>query len=209
MFRVLLRTVLVSFLVSPLMGCGKYGRPLPPEVFGPAEVTDLAARNEGAGLLLSWRAPSKDVRSRELKSIDGYRVVRATLSVGGTGSAEPGQEQAKGAVSFEESAFIEDTHLAVLGKLRDAARAEGRNPRHVKGDPALTRFTFLDTTVKPGETYLYKVVPINQGGIEGLVREGVRVAFQRGESAVSAVPLSDLEGTLLETSVGDDALEVD
>ena len=202
MFRVLSRTLLVSLLLCSLVGCGKYGRPLPPEVFGPAEVTDLAARNEGAGLLLSWRAPSKDVRSRELKSIDGYRVVRAALPVGDIGSADPGQEQAKGAVSFGQSAFIEDTHLTVLGKLRDAARAEGRNPRHVKGDPALTRFTFIDTTVKPGETYLYKVVPVNQGGIEGLVREGVRVTFQRGESTISSVPLSDLEGTLLETSVG-------
>ena len=83
---------------------------------------------------------------------------------------------------YEEFDLIEDTHVAVLKDLKEQARAERRLTRKVSVDPELKSFKFTDINVNPGGLYVYKIVPVNQGGVEGNVRDLIRVRF-RGEAS--------------------------
>ena len=171
--------VIVALAIFAALGCGKYGRPVPPEALSPAEVRDLAVAAQLGGVALSWRAPNQDLRSKELTSIEGYKIRRAS-----TGGDEP--------ATVIDVGFVEDTHLAVQAELRAAAEAEGRASRRIKADPALSKFSFVDTTVESGRVYTYSIVPVNQGGTEGRVREALRVAFKGESSVVTRVPASGL-----------------
>src|SRR5690349_11091208 len=45
-------------LVLILTGCGKVGAPLPPFIRIPERITDLAVRQDGNDLILSWTNPA-------------------------------------------------------------------------------------------------------------------------------------------------------
>lgn len=156
-----------------LVGCGKYGPPVPPESLAPAAVRELVITPATEGVTLQWTAPTQNQRRRELEDIDGYRIVRRTVA--GPGSV---------AATDSTLATIADTHLDVQADLRRQAAAEGRPTRRIKADPALSVFSYIDRTVTPGETYLYRVIPFNQGGVDGATGTEIRVAFNGAGSVV-------------------------
>jgi len=168
--RKFFNSLLILPLILILIGCGKYGPPLPPEVFAPASVDSLAAVATDSGVIISWFSPRVDRRGRELRSIKGYRVFRVEESVDET---EP--------PDFTELAFLPDTHIEVREQLREEARERGEIVRRVRVDSELTTFEFFDSEVMAGHSYTYKVVPVGRG-IEGDVNRQVQVLF-RGETS--------------------------
>jgi len=176
-------------LVMGLAGCGKFGPPLAPEVMAPAEVRDLQVTPAHDGVTFSWRSPTSDRRGRELKALGGYHVYRRSLG-------ESGPED------FTLITSIEDNHIAARDALRAEARKAGQPVRRIQADAALTSFRFTDTGVVPGAVYLYRVVPFNQGDIEGGQRRMVRIVFRGESSEVAFVDSSTLDAAILESESG-------
>ena len=54
----------------------------------------------------------------------------------------------------------------------------------------MMKFTFTDATPVNGKTYVYQIVPQNQGGVEGQVGQIVKVVFQ-GEKSPVVMSVSD------------------
>ncbi|MCB0311031.1 MAG: hypothetical protein KDD42_07340 [Bdellovibrionales bacterium] len=160
------------FCVLFLSGCGKYGPPMPPETLAPRPVKALEAEANLEGVKISWRAPEADLRGRELKSMDGYKVERKVVDT------EASEEQPE----FEELTLIADQHVIQREILREQARAENKPTHRVKVEDALKQFSYLDGQVENGKTYIYRIVPINQGDVEGRYTQLVKVLFN-GESS--------------------------
>lgn len=181
---------LAVFFISGLCfsACGKFGRPVPPEALSPAAVEALSISADATSVALSWKAPRKDIRSRELRSIEGYEVLRATL-----GGSTP--------TRFDRLAFVEDIHLRERDRLQAEARAAGTPVRRVKVDPSLTAFRFTDSEIIPGSRYIYRVVPVNQGGTKGAVGESLALTFTGPTSQVTRIGGADLESELFDEAL--------
>jgi hypothetical protein len=167
----------LGFLVS---GCGRYKPPLPPEMFAPKAVDALSVTASEAGVVFAWTAPDEDRRGKELKFIDGYAIQRKTI-------AERGDET-NPKVRFQTIGFVRDQHVKVREELRAAARAEGKIGRTIESPAEHTKFSFVDAGAQRSTTYMYQVVPQNQGGADGVVREVARVTFKGAASDIAMVP---------------------
>lgn len=179
-----MRTVIfVTLSLFMITACGKYAPPQPPEAFSPKGIQQLEVVANLNSLLFRWRAPDEDLRGKELKSMNGYNVYRKELSFPSDVTDED--------VEFELITEIEDLHIEERDKLREAAEAEGKPIKRIKADGTLKQFEFLDDSLKPGHSYLYKIVPFNQGDIEGQVLEMVKVQFRGQSSTVIIVKQDD------------------
>jgi len=65
-----------------LIGCGKEGPPLPPEIRVAERTTDLTAFQEGDDAVLQWSYPSLTTSGDSLTAIEAIQVWRATLPAG-------------------------------------------------------------------------------------------------------------------------------
>jgi hypothetical protein len=74
--------VLLLAAALALVGCGKEGVPLPPEIRVAERTTDLTAVQEGEVAVLRWRYPSMTTAGQSLTEIEAIRVWRATLPLG-------------------------------------------------------------------------------------------------------------------------------
>ena len=171
------RLGLSILLITALTACGKYSAPVAPEAASPRGVEYLEAKASPDGVNFAWQSPDKDQRGKELAQIDGYRVYRQTLEHE-TDLIEPESD-------YDLLAEIPDTHLQILSELREQAEATGKVTRKVKVADELKQFAYLDSTPQAGQTYAYKIVPINQGSVEGEVLRLVRVKFQGDRSLVT------------------------
>jgi len=178
--------LLIYFFVLLVAGCGKYGPPLPPEVFAPAPVNNLEAVAAPDGILISWFAPQVDRRGRELTAIEGYRVFRMDDVFG---TQEPEREARPS--DYEELDFIPDSHIEVREQLRKEARERGEIARRVRVDAELTTFSYFDSSVQAGHSYIYKIVPFGRGA-EGDVNRMIQVLFRGETSDISLVTRRDL-----------------
>ena len=160
-------TLLILGLV--LAACGRYGDPLAPEMYSPTEVKDLSVSADSLGVRFEWTAPKKDQRGEELKQIDGYVIYRKQVN----DFARVLEDQGK----FEKLAFLPDTHIIERDRLRAEARASGKVARRIEADPEKMKFTYQDTQVQPGNNYLYKIVPVSDGDVEGLVKNYIKLRF--------------------------------
>jgi hypothetical protein len=174
------RAALVFALGFVMSGCGRYKPPLPPEMFAPKAVDALSVTASEAGVVFSWTAPDEDRRGKELKFIDGYAIQRKTI-------AEKGDET-NPKVRFETIGFIRDQHVQMREELRAAARAEGKIGRTIESPDEYTKFSFVDASAQRATTYMYQVVPQNQGGADGVVREVARITFKGAASDIAMVP---------------------
>jgi hypothetical protein len=183
--RVMMRTV--RFLVGAviLSGCGRYMAPVPPEMLAPVAVENLVVTPSDTGMFFSWSAPEKDRRGRELKDFDGYSVERKEISKRG--------DETDPSIRFTELAFISDTHIEKRDELREEARAAGKISRTVKAPAELTKFSYTDGTPRNGVTYIYQIVPTNNGGVKGQVGQVIKVAFQGAQSAVMLTNSQEME----------------
>ena len=165
----------MSFILS---GCARYRAPITPEELAPAMVENLTVTTDVKGVLLAWVASDKDRRGKELKSVEGYSVERKDLVRRG--------DETDPEVRFEKLGFVRDSHVEVRESLRKEARAAGKIGRSVKVPDEQMKFSFSDTSPVFGKTYVYQVVPQNQGGTEGQVGQLVKIVFQGAQSAVVA-----------------------
>lgn len=177
----------VAVLVS---ACGRYGQPLPPESFSPAPVQSLEVVPAADGITLKWEAPNDDRRGKELKSLDGYRVYRTELSTEKTKKKAPGEDEPE-ATDDEPYGEVADGHIAVRDQLRRDARAQGKIGRRVDVPAESKKFEFKDTALIEGKSYAYRIVPVNQGGVEGALKKAIRVRYLGAESEVSIVDAED------------------
>lgn len=180
------RIALVSLSLAAV-GCGKYLAPIPPEMVAPKSVESLEAYTTGGQVALKWTSPEEDRRGRELKSIDGYAVQRKEIAARG--------DETNPKVEFVDLGFVKDVHIAARERLRKEAREQGKIGRTVKAPADLTQFTFFDSKVQNGKTYLYQVVPQNQGGVDGVVKQIVRVVYKGDESNVVILAAKDVEAS--------------
>lgn len=176
-------------LFALLAACGKYGPPLPPESFSPRAVKQLQVTADTGGVRFKWESPDADLRGAELRNMDGYYVMRKAL--------EHSEDATDADVPFEEIGRVSDTHVLEREKKRDGARAAGRPARRIDSDAALKKFEYTDSSAAAGKAYLYKVVPHNQGGVEGRVAQLVRVVFKGAASQISYIDESSFDEELL------------
>lgn len=178
--------LLVAVAVSlQLLACGRFKVPLAPEVLAPRGVNAFAVTGQVDGVLLSWKAPEVDRRGKELKSIEGYQIQRKEIVNRG--------DETSVTVPFKDLVFVTDRHIEVREKMRTEARAQGKIGRSIQAPEELTTFSYLDKTVVNGSTYLYQIVPQNQGRTDGIVAEIARVVF-RGQQSEAVVVDADLAG---------------
>lgn len=177
--------LILPALLLFVCGCGKYGQPLPPEVFSPRAVKSLQASGETEGVRFQWVAPDLDVRGKELESMDGYEITRKVF--------EGEEDFIAKKRDFELVGSVPDTHVEELRTMREEYRARGIPSHRASVDKEKKEFEFLDTAVTPGVTYLYRIVPVNQGGVEGEVGQFVKVIFKGDASEVTLIERKDDE----------------
>jgi|GEM_PF-1141142 len=166
----------IFLAIFPLLGCGRYRAPITPEELAPAMVENLTVTTDAKGVLLTWVAADKDRRGKELKSVEGYSVERKELVRRG--------DETDPQVKFQKLGFVKDPHVEVREQLRKEARAAGKIGRSVKVPEEQMKFSFSDTSPVFGKTYVYQIVPQNQGGTEGQVGQLIKIVFQGAQSAV-------------------------
>jgi len=62
------------------LGCGKKGDPRAPELATPKPITNLSARTERAGIVLTWNRPTEYVDGQALKDLASFVVFRKDIS---------------------------------------------------------------------------------------------------------------------------------
>lgn len=174
--------------------CGRYRPPLPPELLAPTGVINLSVQASEKAVAFAWTAADVDRRGKELKSAEGFLVERKELVARG--------DEIDPTVEFKKIGFLPDKHVQVREKLREEARAAGKVGRTVESPAEYTSFSFTDSTPVLGKTYLYQIVPVNQGGTRGKVEQLAKVVFQGAQSAVVMVPSKEAvdDQALLEAS---------
>lgn len=175
--------IAVGIMFCILSACGKYAPPYAPEDLSPQAVRDLTVTASTAGISFAWKAPENDQLGKELRSMDGYRVYRKVL--------QRDADLFNRDVEFEIVATIPDSHVIERERLREQAREEGKSTRRIKVPEELASFTWVDSSVRAGVVYAYKLTPVNQGGEKGLVEQIVRVAFRGDSSDITAIPFSE------------------
>ncbi|MCB0338193.1 MAG: hypothetical protein KDD53_01250 [Bdellovibrionales bacterium] len=169
------RTICFLFVIVLMSACGRYDVPLYPESLAPEAVKKLQVVGELQGVRFSWEASDVDRRGKPLKTLSGYKVMRKEVN--------KESDIADKEIEYELVELVEDGHIEELKKAQELAKQEGRLSRKVDVDPTLKEFEFLDLTVSPGVRYVYKLVPVNQGGdAKGEVDTLVDVRF-RGEAS--------------------------
>ncbi len=177
-----IQKIIVILVLFTCLSCGKYSKPRPPEDFAPAAVKELSVGTSVQGVSFSWKSPVSDTRNNDLKDLEGYRVYRRELDAEAR-LLDP-------FATFELIAEIEDTHLKELLEMKRQASEQGLISRKVSLPAERSEFSYLDNTVVSGKRYLYQIIPINQGGVEGQVLERVDIAFRGEISQVTRLPYS-------------------
>jgi hypothetical protein len=72
---------LVSLVLGlALTGCGKKGNPLAPELVIPETIRNLTARQEKAGVALTWSRPERYVDGRAITDLTSFVIFRKDIS---------------------------------------------------------------------------------------------------------------------------------
>jgi len=118
-----------------------------------------------------------------LKQINGYRIYRKSLTTIADVARLKGEEQLVTSIT--------DTHLEELEKMKNTLREQGQSARKVSLPAERYNFDFLDTQVRPSGRYAYRVVPVNQNGVEGAVDQVAQVSFLGERSEIQLVKVTE------------------
>jgi len=174
-----LHILIVIFSALLSTGCGHYVAPVPPEMLAPAPVNNFTVAPMTDGILFAFTSSKEDARGKPLKSLEGYNLYRREFVEGEADVTKP--------IGYSKIATIKDDHLAELAKLQEQALAEGKNPNKIKAPAKFTSFTFKDTGLELGKAYAYRIVGVNQKGVEAEVDRLVKVDFKGDESQIVVV----------------------
>src|SRR5881394_3957971 len=125
------------FLVSA--GCGAPGDPVPPTPPVPAAIKDLAARQAGDGVLLSFTLPLSSISGEKLPAPPAVEILRGSVKSDGLADSK----------SFR-------VVYTIPGALLDSYRAEGRvrftdplSPEETKSHPGAAAAYIVRTRASP------------------------------------------------------------
>ena len=125
------RRMLPSLLILSMVvtACGKKGPPKPPIKQRPQAVSDLAVRQQGRTVLVTFSLPTTDTRGETLRDLKEIQVMRLTLEEP-TASVPVDQEEEAGVPRgrfIPAYDFLDDAEiLKTLGRADIAARYTGR-----------------------------------------------------------------------------------
>ncbi|MCB9030539.1 MAG: hypothetical protein H6619_05760 [Deltaproteobacteria bacterium] len=171
--------VSILFLAS----CGRYLSPIAPQELAPEKVKQLTATADASGVSFAWSSSTRDVRGKKLKSLEGYRIYRKEI--------DPAENEILSFDGWDQVAFIEDKHLAELLRRQEEARASGGIVRKVSAPDELKHFSFTDKDIKNGTIYAYRIIAVNQGGVESEDEQMVQVTYLGNDSIVDRFTLDD------------------
>lgn len=177
--RLRLTCIIFCLVFGTLTGCGRFAPPFPPEKVAPQAVNELTAVGTEKGILFKWTTPESDRRDKPLRFIDGFSVHRKDILTN--------KDVTNDDIPFTLLAEIPDKAIEDRERRKEEAKNIGAISRRVKLDPLLSAHEYEDVTVETGKSYIYKIVPTNQGGVEGEVRQFVSVTF-RGLTSDIAFP---------------------
>lgn len=178
------RRVILGLSVLGLSACGRYLKPVAPEMVAPDSVISLDAAIIPSGVAFTWTAPDKDQRGKELEEVDGYAVMRKEI-------VERGDETNPD-IPFEQIAFLQDKHIEERDRLRDEARAAGKLGRRIQAPSEMKAFSYVDTTTTKGATYLYRIEPRAMGGVKGGIDKVIRVVLKTDPPDIDVIDVKDL-----------------
>ena len=72
--------VLGCVLALVSMGCGKKGAPRAPELAMPQPITNLTAKPDRSGFVLTWSRPTEYIDGKPLTDLTGFVILRKELS---------------------------------------------------------------------------------------------------------------------------------
>lgn len=161
-------------------GCGRYAPPIAPEFVAPSPVESLEVTADEHSVSFSWIASDRDQRGKELTDSGLFRVERALLD----------EDQSVFDIQddFVVVGMLDDKHVEIRDELRRAARKEGRIGRRIEAPSDSMNFLYRDVPLESDKVYVYQIVPINQGGVRGGVREYIKVLFKGVDSVITRVP---------------------
>jgi hypothetical protein len=122
-----------------LMGCGKVGAPLPPFIRIPEPITDLAVRQDGNNLILTWTNPATyvdgseatDLSQTQIRSND---VILMELDATGTGKMQTVAIPVEAAVGTSRSFAV--ASKTTRGRLSQISNTVSISPVAVPGKVA-------------------------------------------------------------------------
>lgn len=167
-------------IILSIQGCGRYLRAVNPERLVPREVEELSAVVEpDQTVTISWIAPQSDLRGKKLKEMDGYLIQSATANPLSILSDKPVEKQ------YEDIETIPDTTFEILRKKQEDAEIRGDIVRKAKVKEEDRRYTYRVKMIPDGLT-IYRVIPVNDEGGEGLVKYAVQVS-KKDQTVTAAV----------------------
>lgn len=190
----------ISFLFITLVlniGCGRINAPVPPEQLAPKPVQYTSVVTNKEDLTIEWLSPIEDVRGKELKKLDGFKVYRKTLPQKLSVLKEAEEDE----LEYELISVVMDTTSNVLAQKKELARASLRPIRTASLTNDERKVSFTDADLKPGQLYLYKVVGYNSVGFEGPALKFIEVLFDGQNSVVKRLNSEDDAGNIYNANV--------
>lgn len=166
--------------------CGKYGAPIPPERLAPKAVYDVEALGYQRGVVFKWTGSTDDVRSKDLKTMDGYYIEKACAEDKDELGFEIGEDKIK-ELDFEQIAIVNDRQVQIKEELKKEALAKGLSARRVSVPKENLKFNYIDENIKRGDICYYKIIPFNQGDVKGQEGQIIKVKFNGEDSIFSYI----------------------
>lgn len=175
----MIKKIIVLSTLFFLSSCGRYVDPVSPEIVAPEGVRALAVDADLTRVTFNFRSAQRDTRGKQLKSLDGYRIYKKEITEESPSIFKKDE--------YDLLTMINDDHLPELFALQDQARAEGRSPRRVRAPDAQTTFTFTDKNITPDRIFAYRIVGVNQNGVESNMERIVKVDLLDSEVEVQII----------------------
>jgi len=173
-----------ALLCVSVLGCGKFGPPVPPSALGPQKPPLAAVKVENKVVVVSWGIPSNDRRGKDLISLDDIRVYRRKLPsvLENAQDADMEWELVKTDPVLD---FVKKTDETAPGPLAGALQATAKSP----STPSVASHEFRDAIAESNGVYQYVLVGTNQDGVRGEATDFFQVSlFKDGTSEVVVIP---------------------
>lgn len=177
----ILRGLVLSSLA--VTSCGKYAPPIPPEVLAPKAVYGVQVIPYQRGVAFKWTGDTRDQRSKDLKTMDGYYIERACVKDNDLASVATDKNVSE-ELDYKVLSIINDNQVEIREKLKEDALSKGLSARRVKVPSEKLKFNYVDETIRYNDLCYYKITPFNQGGVRGVESSPIKVKFKGEESLI-------------------------
>ena len=168
---------------ASFFACGKYAPPIPPEELAPKGVYDIQAVGYQRGVAITWKGETKDNRSKELNTMDGYYVERACVDSNNPFSSNSDEDYIN-ELDYKILSIVNDNQVEIREKMKEDALSKGLSARRVKVPSEKLKFNYVDETIRYNDLCFYKITPFNQGGVRGVESSPIKVKFKGEDSFI-------------------------